>query len=158
MDDELAGHGNGSGDGRSGVQRRRGGNDGQVDRVTDRFELTLPPDSRYIRLARLMASGLATQCGLTLEEIEDVRIAVDEVCATLIEVGDRDPVRLAFELTDDALVVSGVAEGSTAGIDNDRRNLSRQILNVVTDDHSLQRSDNSVMFTVRKFLRARGVG
>lgn len=152
MDDVIAGHGDGSsGDGQDKV--------GTGPTVTGRFELTLPPESRYIRLARLMASGIATSCGLTLAEIEDVRIAVDEVCATLIEVGDSDAVRLSFELTGEALIVAGGVVGAPdESIDSDRLNLSRQILDVVTDDHSLQRSGNTVSFTVRKLLRARGVG
>ena len=51
-----------------------------------------------MRLARLMASGVASTCGLPLEEVEDFRIAVDELCSTLIEMGDGQPIRLAFEI------------------------------------------------------------
>jgi serine/threonine-protein kinase RsbW len=124
-----------------------------------RIELSLPSDSRYMRLARLMASGVATSCGLPLEEVEDFRIAVDELCATLIEMGDGDPVRLAFELTADALVVVGTTAASAAdSIDDDRLNLSRQILDVVTDGHGLERSGDMVAFTARKRLRGSGVG
>src|ERR671911_1198958 len=92
-----------------------------------RIGLSLPSDSRYMRLARLMASGVATSCGLPLEEVEDFRIAVDELCATLIELGNGDPVRLAFELTEDALVVVGTTAASTGQVlDDDRLSLSRQ--------------------------------
>lgn len=130
-------------------------NDGDGGRI----ELSLPSDSRYMRLARLMASGVATSCGLPLEEVEDFRIAVDELCATLIELGDGDPVRLAFELTEDALVVVGTTAASAAdSIDDDRLNLSRQILDVVTDGHGLERSGDMVAFTARKRLRGSGVG
>jgi len=73
--------------------------------------------------------------------------------------GDGDPVRLAFELTDDALVVVGTTAASAAdSIDDDRLNLSRQILDVVTDGHGLERSDDVVSFTARKRLRGSGVG
>jgi serine/threonine-protein kinase RsbW len=124
-----------------------------------RIELSLPPDSRYMRLARLMASGVATSCGLPLEEVEDFRIAVDELCATLIEMGDGQTVRLAFELSDDALVVVGTTAASpNVTIDGDRLNLSRQILDVVTDGHGLERSGDTVAFTARKRLRGGGVG
>ena len=69
-----------------------------MDPLAGRIELSLPPDSRYMRLARLMASGVATTCGLPLEEVEDFRIAVDELCATLSRSATASPVRLAFEL------------------------------------------------------------
>ena len=64
-----------------------------MDPLVGRVELSLPPDSRYMRLARLMASGVASTCGLPLEEVEDFRIAVDELCSTLIEMGDGQPIR-----------------------------------------------------------------
>jgi serine/threonine-protein kinase RsbW len=131
----------------------------QHDGPSDHIELSLPPDSRYMRLARLMASGVATSCGLPLEEVEDFRIAVDELCATLIEMGDGDAVRLAFRTTDDSLVVVGTtAASSHEVIDDDRLNLSRQILDVVTDGHGLERSAGKLAFTARKRLRGSGVG
>lgn len=130
-----------------------------MDHKPGRIELSLPPDSRYMRLARLMASGVATTCGLPLEEVEDFRIAVDELCATLIEIGDGDPVRLAFDFTVDAVVVEGrTSARADGGIDEDRLNLSRQILDVVTDGHELRHEGGSVAFTARKVLRGTGVG
>lgn len=128
------------------------------DDIEGRIELSLPPDSRYMRLARLMASGVATSCGLPLEEVEDFRIAVDELCATLIEMGDGDPVRLAFELASDSLVVVGRTAASGEPIDSDRLNLSRQILDVVSDGYELEHADDAVVFTARKRLRGSGVG
>jgi serine/threonine-protein kinase RsbW len=131
----------------------------RYDDAAGRIELALPPDSRYMRLARLMASGVATSCGLPLEEVEDFRIAVDELCATLIEMGDGDPVRLEFQLTGDALVVVGTtAAARHEVIDDDRLSLSRQILDVVTDGHGLERSGDTLSFMARKRLRGGGVG
>lgn len=124
-----------------------------------RIEVTLPPDSRYMRLARLMASGVATTCGLPLEEVEDFRIAVDELCSTLIEIGDGDMLRLMFDLGDDELVVEGRTRARPGGgIDEDRLSLSRQILDVVTDGHQLAVHDGLTAFSARKRLRGRGVG
>jgi serine/threonine-protein kinase RsbW len=124
-----------------------------------RIELSLPPNSRYMRLARLMASGVATTCGLPLEEVEDFRIAVDELCATLMEIGTGEPVRLAFLMGDDTLVVEGrTASASDGSVDEDRLSLSRQILDVVTDGHRLSQVDGQTAFTARKHLRGRGVG
>ncbi|HEX6421328.1 MAG TPA: ATP-binding protein [Acidimicrobiales bacterium] len=124
-----------------------------------RIELSLPPDSRYMRLARLMASGVATTCGLPLEEVEDFRIAVDELCATLIEVGDGRPVHLAFDLGTDALVVHATTRASAAqALDEERLSLSRQILEVVTDGYDLSNLDGQVRMMARKNVRSIGVG
>ena len=76
--------------------------------------------------------------------VEDFRIAVDELCATLIEPGEGDPLRLVFELARDALVVVGTTTASPDGaIDDDWLNLSYQILDVVTDDHGLERGGDN---------------
>jgi hypothetical protein len=124
-----------------------------------RIGLSVPSESRYMRLARLMASGVATSCGLPLEEVEDFRIAIDELCSALIELSDGDAVRLAFELADDALVVVGTTTAAPGGVlDDERLRLSRQILGVVTDDHSMRRCGDTVSFTARERLRGRGVG
>jgi serine/threonine-protein kinase RsbW len=124
-----------------------------------RIELSVPADSRYMRLARLMASGVASTCGLPLEEVEDFRIAVDELCATLIEMGDGEPIRLAFEVVADALVVhASTSTGRAGAIDDDRLTLSRQILDVVTDGHELAHLDGHVELTARKLVRGSGVG
>lgn len=124
------------------------------------IELALPADSRYMRLARLMASGVATTVGLPLEEVEDFRIAVDELCATLIEMGDGDAVRLVFDIEDDSVVVRATTRlGDRAAIDDERLALSRQILDVVTDGHDLARGDDqTARFTARKLVRGSGVG
>jgi len=43
----------------------------------DRVDVTVPADSRYVPTVRLAAAGLAARCDLTIDEIEDLRLAVD---------------------------------------------------------------------------------
>lgn len=50
----------------------------------DEVALTLPADSGYVALLRSVTAGLAARCDLTIDEIEDLRIAVDEACALLL--------------------------------------------------------------------------
>ena len=45
------------------------------------MRLVIPARSRYLRLARLTAAGIAGDLGFSLEAIEDLRVAVDEACA-----------------------------------------------------------------------------
>jgi len=123
------------------------------------IELSLPADSRYMRLARLVASGVATTSGLPMEEVEDFRIAVDELCATLIEMGDGEPVILRFDVASDTLVVRArTAVAAPSEVDADRLSLSRQILDVVTDGHGMNELDGHVELTARKLVRSSGMG
>jgi hypothetical protein len=112
-----------------------------------------------MRLARLMASGVATACGLPLEEVEDFRVVVDEICATLVEAGDGQPIRLVFRVSGDLLFVEGATPaGNRNGPDEDRLALSHQILDVVTDSHEFTRADGHARFSAATRLRGSGVG
>jgi serine/threonine-protein kinase RsbW len=46
--------------------------------------LTLPASSAYLSVLRTATAGLAARLDFTLDEIEDLRIAVDEACAMLL--------------------------------------------------------------------------
>jgi anti-sigma regulatory factor (Ser/Thr protein kinase) len=112
-----------------------------------------------MRLARLLASGVATACGLPLEEVEDFRVVVDEVCATLIEAGGGNPIRVSFSIRGDLLCVDGSTQDrGVGGPDADRLALSYQILDVVTEGHEFTRHDGHVSFTASTRLRGGGVG
>lgn len=113
------------------------------------IEIVLPGHSQFMHLARLMASGVAGTFGLPLTVIEDVRIAVDEVCATLIEVGDGHPVKLVFTIAEEKLLVTGTAAANSSGHpDADRLTLSFQMLDVLTDEHHFAQEDGQATFRV----------
>jgi serine/threonine-protein kinase RsbW len=56
----------------------------QGDAVEDAVEIRLPADSAYLSVLRTATAGLAARLNFTLDEIEDLRIAVDEACAMLL--------------------------------------------------------------------------
>ncbi|MFI7586689.1 ATP-binding protein [Spongisporangium articulatum] len=61
------------------------GIDRHVDRGEDVIDLRVPADPAYLAVIRTAMVGVATRLDLTLDEIEDLRIAVDEACALLID-------------------------------------------------------------------------
>ena len=57
----------------------------QTDRETkDRVQVCLPAEGAYLSVLRTATAGLAARLDFTLDEIEDLRIAVDEACAMLL--------------------------------------------------------------------------
>lgn len=52
--------------------------------VRDAVHITLPADSAYLSVLRTTTAALASRLDFTLDEIEDLRIAVDEACAMLL--------------------------------------------------------------------------
>jgi len=53
-------------------------------RVRDSVRITMPADGAYLSVLRTATAGLAARLDFTLDEIEDLRIAVDEACAMLL--------------------------------------------------------------------------
>ncbi|MBE1487176.1 ATP-binding protein [Plantactinospora soyae] len=77
--------------------------------------LTVPADGGYLGVLRTATAGLAARLQFALDEIEDLRIAVDEACAMLLAVATRDAeLECRFSVTDDALTVE-VSVATTRG-------------------------------------------
>jgi serine/threonine-protein kinase RsbW len=70
-------------------------------------KLEVGGDHRHVRIARLVASGVASLAGFDVEAVEDLRIAVDEGCVWLIEHGRGSPVRLVLIPTSSGIEVIG---------------------------------------------------
>ncbi|MGW1062522.1 ATP-binding protein [Micromonospora sp. NBC_01412] len=79
---------------------------GQPATDDDVVHLTVPADGGYLGVLRTATAGLAARLQFALDEIEDLRIAVDEACAMLLAIATRDAeLECRFAVTDDALTV-----------------------------------------------------
>jgi len=86
-------------------------------RSDDVVELRLPADSAYLSVLRTATAGLAARLDFTLDEIEDLRIAVDEACALLLP--DAVPgaaMTCAFALSDRSLAVTVTVPSRTGRV------------------------------------------
>ena len=79
---------------------------GQPATDDDVVHLTVPADGGYLGVLRTATAGLAARLQFALDEIEDLRIAVDEACAMLLAIATRDAeLECRFAVTEDALTV-----------------------------------------------------
>ncbi|MFC8847494.1 MULTISPECIES: ATP-binding protein [unclassified Micromonospora] len=79
---------------------------GQPAADDDVVHLTVPADGGYLGVLRTATAGLAARLQFALDEIEDLRIAVDEACAMLLAIATRDAeLECRFQVTEDALTV-----------------------------------------------------
>jgi serine/threonine-protein kinase RsbW len=58
----------------------------------DVVELTVPASPAYVAVVRTATAGLAARVDITVDRIEDLRIAVDEACALLVRGTNHHPV------------------------------------------------------------------
>ena len=116
--------------------------------------LTFPAEPQYLRLARIATADAASRAGLDYDEIDDVRIAVSELCS-LVSVDPEATVTLAFLVSSGTLTVDG--EARTGRNEISPNELSRAIVAAVTDEHSLTTDEGVTHFQVRKQARNSGV-
>lgn len=55
-----------------------------LDIAADQVTVRMPADGAYLSVLRTATAGLAARLDFTLDDIEDMRIAVDEACAMLL--------------------------------------------------------------------------
>ena len=72
----------------------------QDGRRAERLELRVPTTPTQLPAVRAMAGDLAIRMDYDLDAVEDLRLAVDEACATLAAIGLRSaPLTVVFETT-----------------------------------------------------------
>jgi hypothetical protein len=117
----------------------------------EEVRLTMPANPHLLRVARLTAAGLAGRLGFSFDEIEDVKIAVDELCFTLVgSRGRPGTLSLRYVMGGDQLEIEGTGAIDGATADPVPSELSSQILDAVVDEHSLYRENDSVRFRLVK--------
>ena len=85
------------------------GSAGGATAVEDRdfVEVRIPAAGAYLSVLRTATAGLAARLDFTLDEIEDLRIAVDESCAMLLQKSfDGASLTCRFDLDGSALAIT----------------------------------------------------
>jgi serine/threonine-protein kinase RsbW len=73
----------------------------------DQVTVRMPADGAYLSVLRTATAGLAARLDFTLDEIEDMRIAVDEACAMLLtQAIPGSDLECRFSLGQDEMTVS----------------------------------------------------
>jgi serine/threonine-protein kinase RsbW len=118
----------------------------------DTISTKIPASPEYIQVVRLIASGLATRLGFTLDDIEDLKIGVDELCAYLTGAQGREgTLAIEFRVGENRIEISGSGT-FTAGIKvrTELTEFSRKILETVADDAALDQTDGVPSFSLTK--------
>jgi serine/threonine-protein kinase RsbW len=119
-------------------------------------ELRLPAESAYVAVLRMTTAGLAARLDFTLDDIEDLRMAVGEACALVLENADNGgDMYAAFGLSDGSIRVS-VAADSLSDAEPDVDSFGWQVLTALTSEVVTSREGRLrwVSFTVRSSIAA----
>lgn len=100
-----------------------------------RVELSVPAQAQYASTVRTLAASLGADAGFSVDELDDIRLALSEVFSALADTAPDDPdvrVHVSFEIGEGSARIAVRADGNPTGIDLDELALS--ILRSVTDD------------------------
>jgi len=75
--------------------------------AADYVHVRMPAESAYLSVLRTATAGLAARLDFTLDEIEDLRIAIDEACAMLLaQAIPGTDLECGFELEADEVTIT----------------------------------------------------
>ncbi len=106
----------------------------------EEVRLTLPATPELLRLARVTATGVASRLGFSYDEVEDLRLAVDELCFAVTGGKRRDGwvlMRYVVRGDDETLEVHGKASFAAPGPGPLLNELSGAVLDALVDEHAV---------------------
>ena len=118
----------------------------------DTISIRIPASPEYLQVVRLIASGLASRLRFTIDDIEDLKIAVDELSAYLTGAQGREgTLEISFDIHDDRIDIRGEGHFATGTkVRTELTEMSRMILQTVVDAAELQQLDGTPIFRLTK--------
>jgi len=106
--------------------------------MSDSVELTIPVRSDLLILARLTAAAMAARAEFGVEDIEDLRLVVEELCISVIGHVTNGTLHLCFTENDGAITV-GCSLWGEGGDDargqSEPDELSLRIIEALVDEY-----------------------
>ena len=102
-------------------------------------ELDLPLSTRHASTARVVAASLAADAGFTVDEIDDLRLGLNEAVSVVADAGGDagGRLQLRFEVSGTRISIEATRSGGAAvALTDGPDELARRILAAVVDEFS----------------------
>lgn len=120
----------------------------------DTIVLSLPCRAEYVSVARLTTSGIANRIGFDIETIEDIKVAVSEVCNRIINLAGNTDNRydIRFYTGTDKLKIcfSSNIDIIKCLFDEDKDGLGISIINAFMDEVEFCPDNKGLVFSMTK--------
>jgi hypothetical protein len=104
----------------------------------DEVKLAVPAMPEFLRLIRVTAAGLGSRLGFSYDQVEDLRLAIDELCFGLTGSNGRPgTVHVRFLVGDEFLEVTAAGYFEDSLEMPAESEWSKVILAALVDDHEL---------------------
>nr|WP_164489091.1 MULTISPECIES: ATP-binding protein [unclassified Romboutsia] len=113
------------------------------------MEISANPD--YVGIIRLTTSGIANKIGFSIDDIEDIKVAVSEACTNAIKHSSDDKFYISFNMLDNGLNIEIRDNGKGCDVEclgkpdlkNPKENgLGIFIIQALMDEVSIESEDN----------------
>ena len=106
--------------------------------AANEVEVTLPLRTDFVATLRTVAASLGADAGFSIDEIDDLRLAISEVVSSLIDstTADDDRVVATFELRTSCVAVAITTRRGEHRIELD--DLASSILQSVVDEYEVE--------------------
>jgi hypothetical protein len=115
----------------------------------DEVCLLVPPRPFHLRAIRAVAAEAGGRAGLTAGQLDDLRVAVDELCYTLMDATDRR-LLVRVLVRDGRVIVRGSARHRRGATPPRLPSMAAVIVGATTDHHDLTVDGDQVSFVVLK--------
>jgi serine/threonine-protein kinase RsbW len=115
--------------------------------TTGEIRLEIPAAPEYLRLARLAVADVGARAGWSYEDIDDLRIAVDELCYAIGAGAEHGRLTLTYRVEEQVIEVLGTGEETTPLAAPGE--LARAIIAAVVDEFDLDVDARSFRFAKR---------
>ena len=109
--------------------------------MAEHVEVSVPAAPAYLSLVRLNVGSIASALEMTIDELEDLQLAVEELCLSLmrLQATATGRLQLRLEWSDERVEVRCTLDGAPRaagdGAEGVPESLSRQILDALVDEH-----------------------
>jgi len=113
------------------------------------IHMVVAADAKHLRALRLVAADAGGRAGLDISEVDDLRIAVDELCHALMEATEH---RLVVQIVVHGphVIVRASARRSSTDPPPRLSSISELIVDAVSDQYRFEHSDSEMSFVVSK--------
>ncbi len=106
----------------------------------DSVTVSVPARAESLSIVRLVLGGVGARAGFTLEAIDELQLAVDELCSCLVIASEDSTTRIAVTVSDTDPTSIECATIDWRGDEPQLSALSSRILETLVDEHGIRRA------------------
>jgi len=116
----------------------------------EKINLTIPKKSEYMSTIRLTTSALSNLNGFNIDDIEDLKVIISEVCSFFINNVEQnmEPLKIEYHMESGSLKVevSDLNEGKVAEKNKANSEMCVMIIESLADNYSFDLENKKIIF------------